>query len=323
METDIDVMLRTCVEPFTLKRRITYGEATVFLGSCFADTIGSRFAEYALPAISNPLGVLYNPASVAALVRQALAGSEAELPLYETEGQWRCWLAGTQIKAASAAECRRMVTEQLVLLRERLTTARHLFVTLGTNVCYQLRETGLVVCNCHKAPSTLFEEKRLSTSECAESLSEVVRLVREVNPSVEVVFTVSPYRYLKYSLHGSQLSKAALLLAVDEVERRFPETVTYLPIYELFMDELRDYRFYAADMVHPSEVAVRVVWERLKGECMTETLRHYLVEYEPLRRALAHRPLDPDSPQYQSFIAETEQKRAALIARYTNNTETS
>ena len=172
----------------------------------------------------------------------------------------------------------------------------------------------------NKAAASLFEEHRLSVDECVAALSDIVRNVTALNPDIEVVFTVSPFRYQKYGFHGSQLSKATLLLSLEEVGRLFPERCSYLPVYELFMDELRDYRFYASDMLHPSPLAVDIVWNRLVEECMTPPLQRYLEEYEPIRRALAHRPLNPETPEYQSFLSDTERKRAALVARYQTET---
>ena len=282
--------------------------------------MGSRFSDYSLPALANPMGTLYNPTSIQAVIREAVADSSPTLPLTQTNGQWHCWLAGTQLSAATEADCRQRVGEALQQLREHLSHSSHLFLTLGTNVCYRLHPSGMIVANCHKAPSASFEECRLSKEECTEALSDVVRSASALNPGIEVVFTVSPYRYQKYGFHGSQLAKATLLLAIDEVCGRFPEYCTYLPVYELFMDELRDYRFYAPDMIHPSEVAVNVVWQRLVGECMDERLQRFINEYEPIRRALAHRPQDPHSETYQNFLKETEKRRATLLARYQNDT---
>lgn len=314
--TNAEISLQTRVERFALKRPLRCGCAAVFLGSCFADSMGLRFSDHALPALSNPLGTLYNPASIRAAVEAALAPSPSGLPLFQTGDAWRCWLAGTQIEAASADACRQLVGERLGQLREALGSASHLFVTLGTNVCYTLRESGLTVANCHKAPQQLFEERSLSVTECAEALSQMVEAVCGLNPDIEVVFTVSPYRYRKYGFHGSQLAKSTLLLAIDEVCRRLSERCSYLPVYELFMDQLRDYRFYEADMIHPSPLAVDIVWQRLVEECMEPRLQQFLVEYEPLRRALQHRPQAPESAEYKDFIGHIRQQRDALLARY-------
>jgi hypothetical protein len=197
-----------------------------------------------------------------------------------------------------------------------LSESRFLFVTLGTNVCYRLRETGLTVTNCHKMPGAMFEEYRLSTSKCATALADVVDMAQRLNPALHVVFTVSPYRYRKYGFHGSQLSKATLLLAVDEVCRRFPSSCTYLPVYEMFMDELRDYRFYAADMLHPSDQAVDYIWERLVDSYFSPAAKAFLDEWRPLKQTLAHKPFHPEAPEYQALMDKTMLKLTELRQKY-------
>ncbi|MCR4921434.1 MAG: GSCFA domain-containing protein [Bacteroidaceae bacterium] len=320
--TDAEFSLMTHVEMPRMARRITTGDAMVFLGSCFAEHIGERLLSYALPVLCNPVGTLYNPASIRALLSAACDplpdGGPRPLPLFPTAKgtEWRCWLAATGLAAPSRTACETLMNERLDALARSLAQSRYLFVTLGTSVCYRLRESGQTVANCHKMPAALFEEQRLTTAECVEALSDIVRIAQAQNPDVEVLFTVSPYRYQKYGFHGSQLAKATLLLAVDEVCRRHSDCCLYLPVYEIFMDELRDYRYYAADMLHPSEVAIEVVWRRLVAECMSERLQHYLSDYEPIRRGLAHRPLAPDSESYRTFMAELDQKRLDLKSQY-------
>ncbi len=291
------------------------GDRFVFLGSCFAEYVGRRFAEYGLPVLCNPFGVLYNPLSLLAAVQGAARGDKVDPSVFLQDGVWHSWLASSLVAAADEASCRRLMAGLYEELHQSLSQASFLFVTLGTRVCYRLRETGQVVANCHKMPSALFEEYALGVGECAEALIQLVDEAHGLNPDLQVVFTVSPYRYAKYGFHGNQLSKSVLLLGIDEACRA-RERCTYLPVYEIFMDELRDYRFYAEDMCHPSPVAVDYIWERMVGECMDARLQAYLSDYEPLRRAQAHRPLNPDSPQYQAFLQKTEAMRRALAGKY-------
>ena len=305
---------RTVVELPEMERQMQLGDSFVFLGSCFAEHIGRRFSEYGMPVLCNPTGVLYNPLSLLRVV-QGAGEEDCSWPVFQHEGRWYCWLAGTQLSADDESECRRLMADVFRRLRLALSDAAYLFVTLGTSVCYRLRESDLVVTNCHKMPASQFEEFSLGVGECTSALLQLVDAARALNPSLRVVFTVSPYRYAKYGFHGSQLSKAVLLLGADAVCRQ-RESCLYLPIYEIFMDELRDYRFYAEDMVHPAPVAVDYVWHRLVEECMSPQLQTYLADYEPLRRSLAHRPVNPDSPQYQAFQQKTENLRKALAGKY-------
>ncbi|MBP5620196.1 MAG: GSCFA domain-containing protein [Bacteroidaceae bacterium] len=276
--------------------------------------MGHRFLDYGLPAIVNPLGVLYNPASILEVVRQALRPDV--LPLFQADGEWRCWLADTQLGGSSEQECREVVEGAFMLLGEGLRRARNVFLTLGTHVCYRLKEGKLLVSNCHKQPGRLFDEARLSLSECVAALEEIVLLLQEASPQVRIVLTVSPYRYAKYGFHQSQIAKSTLLLAVDGLCQRFPSTVCYFPAYEIIMDELRDYRFYASDMLHPSPQAVDYIWQRMVENLMDAELQQYLKEYEPIRRDLAHRPIHPDSPQAIHFQQSAKERLEALKAKY-------
>ena len=204
---------------------------------------------------------------------------------------------------------------------ERCDTAaaRVVFLTLGTNHVYRLKETGEIVDNCEKRPQSLFQEEMLSVAQCADSLQQTLDVLRRRRPDVQVVLTVSPIRYRKYGYHGSQLSKATLLLAVHQLMSSpspQPSALTYFPAYEIVLDELRDYRFYAADMLHPSSQAVEYIWERLSDAFFSPSTRTFLDEWRPLKQALGHKPFRPDSPEYQTLMDKTLLKVEALRKKY-------
>ncbi len=190
------------------------------------------------------------------------------------------------------------------------------FFTLGTNHVYQLKETGEIVDNCEKRPHHLFQEETLTVSQCADYLRQAIALLQSRSADVEVVLTVSPIRYRKYGYHGSQLSKATLLLAADEVAKM--PNVHYFPAYEIVNDELRDYRFYAADMLHPSEQAVDYIWERLCETYLSDRARQFLSEWQPVRQALGHKPFAPESEAYCTFMNKTMLKVEELRKKYGN-----
>jgi hypothetical protein len=193
---------------------------------------------------------------------------------------------------------------------------RVVFLTLGTNHVYRLKATGEIVDNCQKRPQSLFTEEELTVEACVDYLTRAIEMLRQVNPDVHVVLTVSPIRYRKYGYHGSRLSKATLLLAVEEIcAHRYP-SVAYFPAYEIVDDELRDYRFYAEDMLHPSVQAVGYIWERLvETYCSAET-KTFLAEWAPLKAALNHKPFEPESEAYKAFMDKTMLKVAALRKKY-------
>ena len=272
--------------------RIEPCEEILFVGSCFADAIGQRFREEAFPVTVNPYGVMYNPASI-----------------LHTVEKWK-------------------------VEREKWKehTPNMAFLTLGTNHVYRLKETGEIVDNCEKRPAALFQEEQLSVDQCADYLRQAIDLLHSVNPDIHVVLTVSPIRYRKYGYHESQLSKATLLLAIEQlvattpagsltdgqsVALRIPAgSVTYFPAYELILDELRDYRFYAADMLHPSAQAVEYIWERLVDSYFSPAAKDYLAEWRPLKQALAHKPFNPDSAEYRAFHEQTLSKLAEFKKKY-------
>ncbi|OYP45230.1 GSCFA domain-containing protein [Prevotella sp. P4-119] len=190
------------------------------------------------------------------------------------------------------------------------------FFTLGTNHVYRLKETGEIVDNCEKRPHHLFQEETLTVSRCANYLRQAIALLQSRSADVEVVLTVSPIRYRKYGYHGSQLSKATLLLAADEVAKM--PNVHYFPAYEIVNDELRDYRFYAADMLHPSEQAVDYIWERLCETYLSDRARQFLSEWQPVKQALGHKPFAPESEAYRTFMNKTMLKVEELRKKYGN-----
>lgn len=194
---------------------------------------------------------------------------------------------------------------------------RIVFLTLGTNHVYRLKETGEIVDNCEKRPQHLFQEEELTVDECVDNLREAIGILCQRNPEVRVVLTVSPIRYRKYGYHDSQLSKATLLLAVKKLlETNQTCCSYYFPAYEIVLDELRDYRFYASDMLHPSNQAVDYIWERLVETYFSSEAKSFLEEWRPIRQALQHRPFNSDAPSYKEFMDKTMLKLSALRKKY-------
>lgn len=188
-------------------------------------------------------------------------------------------------------------------------------ITLGTNHVYILKETEEIVDNCQKRPQRLFREEALSVSQCHEYLSQAVKRLREINPKTKVIVTVSPIRYAKYGFHGSQLSKATLLLAANQLVESEAD-VEYFPAYEIVNDELRDYRFYQSDMLHPSEQAVEYIYERFADTFFSAETNKMLQEWHPIQAALSHRPFNPDSAEYQAFLAKAKADEEAFIRKW-------
>lgn len=192
---------------------------------------------------------------------------------------------------------------------------RCVFITLGTNHVYRLKTTGEIVDNCQKRPQSLFHEEELSREQCTDFILQTADQLVQRRNDVQLVITVSPIRYAKYGFHGSQLSKAVLLLAANEAcsQRKF---ITYFPAYEIVLDELRDYRFYQPDMIHPSQQAVEYIWERLAELYLSDRAKQFVKDWKPVKDALNHRPFNPDSEDYRLFLEQTKLKEQQLLARY-------
>ena len=271
--------------PFAIEPR----ERMLFVGSCFADNIGRRFVDDKFRATVNPYGVMYNPASIMHTVKR-----------------WTEELVAAQSEASDSGSDVRQATD------EAPQTA---VFTLGTNHVYILNETGEIVDNCRKRPQRLFTERELSVDECADYLREAVTMLRQINPSVRVIITVSPIRYAKYGFHGSQLSKATLLLAADKLTKEM-DNVVYFPAYEIVNDELRDYRFYREDMLHPTDQAVEYIWQRFGETFFSKQTVKFLEEWHPIKAALAHRPFNPEAEEYKKFLEKAKEGERELMERY-------
>ena len=273
-----ETIFRTVVEIPKWVKPMHHNQHFVLLGSCFAQNIGEMFLSYGLHSTCNPLGVVYNPESVAIQIRQALL-ADVEMPVFQMGQEWRCWWANTLLTDTDETRFQQTLQSTFTNLGESLRNADYLFLTFGSNVCYRLKENGITVANCHKVPGKLFDEIAMDSESCIGILSNMMELLKKECPNLQVVFTVSPYRYKKYGFHGSQLAKSTLLLAVDRICRLYPEQTTYFPAYEIMLDELRDYRFYADDMIHPAPGAVNYIWQRWAENCMSTGMQQYLKEY--------------------------------------------
>jgi hypothetical protein len=207
------------------------------------------------------------------------------------------------------------MNDDIIAGHEMLKKADFLFITLGTAWVYEFIETGKIVSNCHKLPANLFHRYRLNVDEVIDVLSGTIKKIKKLNPELRIVFTVSPVRHWKDGAHGNQLSKSVLLLAIDELESRFTN-VSYFPSYELVMDELRDYRFYDEDMLHPSDTAVKFIWEKLNEVYFTDDTKRYVKEVEKIMKARNHRPFNPSGDNYKTLARNMLKKVGDLKKRF-------
>ena len=279
--------------------RISASDKLLALGSCFAQVVGQRLADNRLDITVNPTGVLYNPESIFLTIDTALCIAQGngdtleELKSLTFEGQdgrWYNWMAASLIEGQSREECDRHMADAMEHMAQRLNSLTVLMLTFGTDHYYSLNGQ-FPVTNCHKMPAALFEEHIMSTDDIVRRFDNTCRRLMELRPELKIIVSVSPYRYLKYGLHTSQLSKARLLLATDEIQKRY-DAVCYFPAYEILNDELRDYRYYAADMVHPSETAEEYIWQTFCDHYMDERLNNFIHEWASVVKLQSHRTKD-------------------------------
>ena len=307
------MLFHTEIKTPPLKQTIRYGDSLLFLGSCFADEIGSFCYGLGFDALVNPFGVLYNPASIAQSVERLFRGEPFchEDVIAVREGQYCTFSHNTAFWNVSKNALLQQVNQSLAEAHVHFAKSKWVVISLGTSWVFREKETQKIVSNCHKLPAACFERVFLSVEQSTQYLSEIVKQ----HPEKQFVFTVSPLRHLKDGLHENQLSKAALLLAVDEVCKAF-DNAHYFPAYEILLDELRDYRFYKEDMVHPTEQAVRYIWERFADFAIDPKEKPAMKAATELRQMLQHRPVFPESEAFKKFEMLKETKISELKRDY-------
>ena len=307
------MILQTEIKINPIKQTIHYGDSLLFLGSCFADEVGGICRGLGFDAMVNPFGVLYNPASIVQSVERLHSGKPFvhDDVIAVGEGQYCTFSHNTAFWNSSEAALLEQVNQSLVEAHAHFLKAKWIVISLGTSWVFRHKEMQKFVTNCHKLPANQFEREFLTVERSIALLSALVKQ----HPDKQFIFTVSPLRHLKDGLHENQLSKAALLLAVDEVCKLF-DNAHYFPAYEIMMDELRDYRFYKEDMVHPTEQAVRYIWERFVDFAVDPKEKPALQAAVEMRQMLHHKPMFPESEAYRKFEMYKNQRISELERDY-------
>lgn len=295
---------------------ITYDSKTVLLGSCFAAHMGEKLKYYQFDHLLNPFGVIFNPCSIGALIERAVNDRLFTVnDFFLSNGRWHCYELHSDCSHPDRELAVAEANAGVKALQKGLSAASHVLLTLGTAWVYTLKETGAVVANCHKQPQAVFEKVLLDTEAIRLELEKIDHLIKGVNPACTVVVTVSPVRHLRDGLVENQRSKAHLLAALHD----FLDMASgwhYFPSYEILMDELRDYRFYADDMLHPSSLAVQVVWERFVQAWLAENTSGVMKQVDKVRRAQQHKPFDPAGEGHRKFLEKLEADIAVLTSAY-------
>lgn len=286
------------------------------LGSCFAENMGSKFSYYKFDVDVNPCGIIYNPLSVANVLRLIVEGKQFEKSdLRQVGGKWVSLYHHGAFSSTDPDECLRRINDRLTKATGELRTLDLLVITWGTAWVYRYTRENIVVSNCHKIPSQEFERSRLSVEDIVKEYLVLIGRLREINPGLRILFTVSPIRHWKDGAHGNQLSKATLLLAIDRLREEL-QHVYYFPAYEIVLDELRDYRFYADDMLHMSGFTVDYIWERFLYSFISPEVLGLMNQIGRVNKGVAHRPFDPQSEEYHRLVKKMLAEIAMISRSY-------
>ena len=306
----------TLVEIPPAKQEINYLHKLMMLGSCFSENIGKKLKEAFFQVDVNPFGVLYNPLSIAMSLERLIENKGfSRSDIFEYQSLWHSFFHSSSFSDVSPEKTLSNIQTRFDESCSFLKKTDFLLLTFGTAWVFEDRKTQSVVSNCHKLPSQHFNRRRLSIEEIVEHYTLLIAQLQQLNPSLRIIFTVSPIRHWKDGPHENNLSKSILLLSVEELQKKF-KNVDYFPAYEIQMDELRDYRFYASDMLHPSETAINYIWEKFSDTYFSEQTKLIKQRMEHLTRQINHRALHPDSPQYFHFQEQIENEKEALRSEF-------
>ena len=309
-------MFQTKVEIPVSKLKIDYEDKIMTLGSCFAQNIGKKMEEVWFDTIINPFGVLYNPVSIQKSIELLIENKTfTENDLFDYRGLWQSFSQSSLFSDITAEKCLIKINERYIPARDFLKKTDFLLITFGTSWVFEEKKTGNIVSNCHKLPANDFVRRRLTVEEIVSLYTKLFAKLRELFPKLKLVFSVSPIRHWKDGAHENNVSKSILLLAIEQLQKQF-ENVEYFPAYEIQMDELRDYRFYASDMFHPSDVAVDYIWKRFSETYFDNKTLKIKKELEQLYADLSHRPLQPNSEEFLLFQKNIENRKMKICTEY-------
>ncbi len=291
--------------------RIDYDAKLLLLGSCFSENIGNKFGYFKFQKTINPFGILFHPKAIESIIVHAAQGKVySEKDVFFHQEQWHCFDAHSKLSNASKENILVDLNTAVASTNKQITEATHVIITLGTAWVYKHIETKAVVANCHKVPQKEFTKELLTVPEIVASLENMVASLKEVNTNASVIFTVSPVRHIKDGFVENTQSKAHLIAAIHELlsPRAQSRGLSYFPSYEIMLDELRDYRFYKEDMLHPNKTAIQYIWNKFQEVWISSEASKTMQEIDTIQRGLLHKPFHPKAKAHLQFVAKLEEK---------------
>lgn len=296
---------------------IDYASQIISLGSCFAENMGEKLGYFKFINTVNPFGIIFNPVSIEKLLSRAINQEEfTESDIFFHNERWHCFEVHSDLSHANKEECLATLNGMLQNLYDQIVTSTHVILTYGTSWVHRFKASQLVVANCHKVPQVQFDKEILSIDTIEKSIQNTIEGIRKVNPNCLILFTVSPVRHSKDGFVENQRSKAHLISAIHQILNLKSQDLKYFPSYEIMMDELRDYRFYAEDMLHPSAIAIDYIWERFTETWISESVYAVMEEVNSIQKGLLHKPFHPDSESHKHFSKKLRDKMERLQQQF-------
>ena len=306
--------------PFSknISNLIDYNSKIILLGSCFSDNIGQKLSYHKFESIQNPFGILFHPKAIESVIKNALCKKKyTEKDVFFLNERWQSFEAHSKLSSSSKEEIIEQLNKASVSINKAVKNSTHFIITLGTSWVYRFNESGEIVANCHKVSQNKFKKELLSVAEINKSLSLIISLIKEINPSISFIFTVSPVRHLKDGVIENQQSKSHLISALHQIIPIHKNSF-YFPSYEVMMDELRDYRFYKEDMIHPNQIAINYIWEKFYENWLSDEALELKKEVIKIQRGLEHKPFNPNSEGHQQFLSSLQEKIKTLKKKYSH-----
>lgn len=293
------------------QNQLDHQSKVLLLGSCFSENIGNKLSYYQFDTLVNPFGVLFSPTAIAKVLEDTVNEKKyQEDELIKQGDLFHSFHHHSDLSNLSKSEVLLNIEQAQQKCLSQLKKATHVIITLGTSWVYGHVLTHQLVANCHKIPQSEFSKRNLSVLEIETALQEIIKHIRNVNPSTQIIFTVSPVRHIKDGMIENSLSKSRLLCATHELKES--HDVTYFGSYEVMMDDLRDYRFYEADMIHPNQVAIDYIWEQFSKVWISEKAQGYFKRIASVQQSKLHKPFQPNSNSHQDFLEKLKKKQEQL-----------
>lgn len=303
-----------------IKNLIDYNSKVILLGSCFSDNIGKKLRYHKFQSVLNPFGILFHPKAIESVIKNAITKKEyTEEDVFFFNERWQSFTTHSKLSASSKEEALNQLNQASALINTALKSSTHIIITLGTSWVYRFLASGKIVANCHKVPQHKFKKELLPITEINKSLSSIIYLIRKVNPNINFIFTISPVRHLRDGFIENQQSKSHLISALHQIIKN-QKNIFYFPSYEIMMDELRDYRFYKEDMIHPNQIAINYIWEKFYENWLSDEAIDLKKQVIKIQRGLEHKPFNTDSNEYREFLSSLQKKIKALKKKYSHIT---